>query len=130
MKSDIGNNGRAISDISRFTLLPSIPSNKSVQNREVIAHHWGHALLPLGQCKDSANDTVFNDLFPHNRLQGDCYRLAELLRKKVKAQAESRLDLVFAIVRRLDAMIFNGSGMIDKDGAMILDSDGSSEVTK
>jgi hypothetical protein len=43
---------------------------------------------------------------------------------------DKRLDLVFAIAGYLNAMMFNGSGMIDKDGAMILGSDGSSEVPK
>lgn len=36
--------------------------------------------------------------------------------------------LVFAITQLLDAMIFNGSGMLDKDGNLILDSQGNSEI--
>jgi hypothetical protein len=45
-------------------------------------------------------------------------------------KTDGRLDMVFAVAEHLDAMIFNGSGMIDKNGAMILDADGASEVTK
>jgi hypothetical protein len=43
-------------------------------------------------------------------------------------ETDTRLDLVFDIAAHLDAVIFNGSGMIGKDGLMILDADGSSEV--
>jgi hypothetical protein len=63
-------------------------------------------------------------------LLGGCEMAIGVVADPEFTETDSRLDLVFAIVRRLDAMIFNGSGMIDKDGAMILDSDGSSEVTK
>jgi hypothetical protein len=45
-------------------------------------------------------------------------------------ETDTRLDLVFEIARHLNAVIFNGSGMIDKDGLMILEADGSSEVSE
>jgi hypothetical protein len=38
------------------------------------------------------------------------------------------LDLIFGIARELDGIIFNGSGMIDSDGKMILDLEGNSET--
>ncbi len=40
-------------------------------------------------------------------------------------ESEGHYDMIFAIAKALDGCIFNGSGMIDEDGLMLLDSDGS-----
>lgn len=43
------------------------------------------------------------------------------------SELDERLDIVFAITELLDGAIFNGSEMINKNGKLILNLDGSSE---
>ncbi len=43
-------------------------------------------------------------------------------------EEDKRLDLIFRLTDMFDGIIFNGSGMLDKEGQVILDSDGDSEV--
>jgi len=40
-------------------------------------------------------------------------------------EAERHYDMIFDIAKSLNGFIFNGSGMIDENGLMILNSDGS-----
>ncbi len=42
-------------------------------------------------------------------------------------ESVGHFDLIFAIAETLDGMIFNGNGMIDYEGKMILDADGTTE---
>lgn len=44
-------------------------------------------------------------------------------------ETDERLDIVFGIAEMLDGVIFNGSEMIDKDGQLILDKSGDSELS-
>ena len=43
-------------------------------------------------------------------------------------ETDERLDIVFGIAELLDGIIFNGSEMIDKNGQLILDQSGNSEL--
>ncbi len=40
-------------------------------------------------------------------------------------EAEGHYDMIFAVAKALNGCIFNGSGMIDEEGLMLLNSDGT-----
>ena len=41
---------------------------------------------------------------------------------------EKHFDMIFEIAKSLDGLIFNGSGMVDADGLLILDNEGSFDI--
>jgi len=41
---------------------------------------------------------------------------------------EQHFDIIFAIAKVLNGLIFNGSGMIDENGLLVLDGDGNSDL--
>ena len=43
-------------------------------------------------------------------------------------EAEKHFDMIFKIARSLDGLIFNGSGMVDADGLLVLDNEGNFDV--
>ncbi len=44
-------------------------------------------------------------------------------------EEEKHFDIVFAITEAFGGLIFNGNGMIDENGLMVLDSEGNSDLT-
>lgn len=43
------------------------------------------------------------------------------------SEQDGHFDLVFALATALDALIWNGSGLVDTNGRLVLDGDGTSE---
>jgi len=41
---------------------------------------------------------------------------------------EKHFDMIFEIAKSLDGLIFNGSGMVDADGLLVLDNEGNFDV--
>jgi len=41
---------------------------------------------------------------------------------------EKHFDMIFEIAKSLDGLIFNGSGMVDADGLLVLDREGNFDV--
>ena len=44
------------------------------------------------------------------------------------SEAEGHYDMIFAVTKDLGGCIFNGCGMIDENGLMLLNSDGSFDI--
>jgi len=42
---------------------------------------------------------------------------------------EKHFDMIFEIAKSLNGLIFNGSGMVDADGLLVLDRDGNFDVS-
>jgi hypothetical protein len=59
---------------------------------------------------------------------GNCIAAIGVVAEPKFNESAGHLDLIFAIARELDGVIFDGSGMIDSNGAMILDLEGNSET--
>ena len=43
-------------------------------------------------------------------------------------EEERHFDMIFEIARSLDGLIFNGSGMVDSNGLLVLDNEGNFDV--
>ena len=43
-------------------------------------------------------------------------------------EEERHFDMIFEIAKTLDGLIFNGSGMVDPDGLLVLDNEGNFDV--
>ena len=43
-------------------------------------------------------------------------------------EEEKHFDMIFEIAKSLDGLIFNGSGMVDADGLLVLDKEGNFDV--
>ena len=43
-------------------------------------------------------------------------------------EEERHFDMIFEIAKSLDGLIFNGSGMVDADGLLVLDNEGNFDV--
>lgn len=43
-------------------------------------------------------------------------------------EEERHFDMIFEIAKSLDGLIFNGSGMVDADGLLVLDHEGNFDV--
>lgn len=44
------------------------------------------------------------------------------------SEEERHFDMIFEIAKSLDGLIFNGSGMVDADGLLVLDNEGNFDV--
>ncbi len=59
----------------------------------------------------------------------ECKTAIGIRAEPVFTLTDKRLDCVFRITEMCDGIIFNGSEMLDRNGELILDKDGNSEIT-
>ncbi len=58
----------------------------------------------------------------------ECQFAIGVVGKPAFDEQEKHFDIVFAITEAFGGLIFNGHGMVDQNGLMVLDSEGNSDL--